>query len=202
MLALPREVTVTFTMAGVTRAARVSMAWSSESSAPTLLSSSGGGGRRSHGCRLGRHRLHEIVGHERAHHRDRQNRARSDGGPACFSSFAIQLFISSSPVLTTNYLVGNCKKKLKSTLAMICSVVIFCPGPITVTCQTQRSQTTARRRHTAGFAQIRFASRETRSEAQPRRSPCCCAPASAAGPTLHCLRWDDLRLVRSARTIS
>ena len=36
------EVTVTLTIAGVTRAARVSMAWSSESKAPTLLSSSAG----------------------------------------------------------------------------------------------------------------------------------------------------------------
>ena len=41
LAAFARDVTVTFTMAGVTRAARVSMAWSSESSAPTLLSSSG-----------------------------------------------------------------------------------------------------------------------------------------------------------------
>ena len=41
MLVFARDVTVTFTIAGVTRAARVSIAWSSESSAPTLLSSSG-----------------------------------------------------------------------------------------------------------------------------------------------------------------
>ena len=41
MLTFCRDVTVTFTMAGVTRAANVSIAWSSESSAPTLSLSSG-----------------------------------------------------------------------------------------------------------------------------------------------------------------
>src|SRR6185312_5709717 len=56
---------------------------------------------------------------------------------------AIQLFIFfSSFWLTTNYLVDNGQKKTQITLAIICSAVNFCPGPITVTCQTHRSQTT------------------------------------------------------------
>src|SRR5260370_39255674 len=41
MSALACDVTATFTTAGVTCAANVSIAWSSESSAPMLLSSSG-----------------------------------------------------------------------------------------------------------------------------------------------------------------
>src|SRR5579862_2559133 len=63
--------------------------------------------------------------------------------PIPFFQFCIQLFITLSCVLTTNYLVVDGKKTQIDLAATPASVTLCCTGPITVTCQTDNSHTTA-----------------------------------------------------------
>ena len=104
---LVREVTATLTTAGVTRAARVSIAWSSESNALTLLSSSGRSGER--GCgRSCRARVSLI--HMSPESRPQPGQALGPAGGASvvvLRLVLIQVFMVVSPCLSPFDLATN-----------------------------------------------------------------------------------------------